>query len=95
MREKTVDLTKFGYSTPLVLKKMTFGETCDYNDELEKKKAQNNGAGMEGYANIQLLKRMIKEAPFPLTDEGIRALDSDVALTILKEAVDLVRPLES
>ena len=84
---KMVDLSEFELA-PVTLKGMSFGEICDWYDDLKKHDM------LPGYSAYSMLVRIIKEAPFDPTEENVKKLDPRIAVKLLKEGEELVRPLE-
>jgi hypothetical protein len=101
MRTKSVDVSKWGFNEPVVLKTLTFKERRTMQDEAVKESGmrivgdQMVGTLKTGFLQLLMLERSIKSAPFPFNREGIDSLDDDLAQYLLKEVDELNSPLVS
>lgn len=87
-KEKEIDITEYwdGEGEPkVVLRRMTWGEFQDLEDAAIETKGRNMpNLKISKFKNSVLLKSVIK-APFPVTLEGIRALDPPLAAYLMEE----------
>lgn len=87
-KEKEIDIKEYwdGEGEPkVVLRRMTWGEFQDLEDAaIETKGRQMPTLKISKFKNAVLIKSITK-APFPVTLEGIRALDPPLAALLMEE----------
>jgi hypothetical protein len=99
MRTKSVDVSKWGFNEPVILKTLTFGERCDIEDELLKASGIQivgesvRGVMKTGFLKTITLEKSIKSAPFPYNRVELGKLDDDLCQYLLKEMDELNGPL--
>ena len=91
MKTKEIDISKWEEDFPgakVVIKKLTFGDYNDLQDEIVNIKFVGTQQIMNpdlGRAKILMVLKSLHEAPFEITEKAIRELDFDLGEYIFNE----------
>ena len=95
LREKAVEIEYGGEKMRVVVRELTWAE---YNQALAAALTVENVGGVSrsrfdiARFRLEVMKRAVKEAPFPLTDEGVGGLPASLAEKIWR-VVEELNPL--
>ena len=100
--KKVVDVHKFGFDEPVVLKRLTAGDRCDIEDEIRasgKVKIDSKGKPImstfpTGLSKVLYIKYSLDKAPFPMNDKGIRDLPGELFDHLIEQTEELNNPLD-
>lgn len=89
-----MDVSKFGFDEPVVIKRLTIGDRCDIEDELKVGRLKSPKDLPTGTMKLLYLEKAILSAPFDKTRQAIRDMDPELADYLLEEIDQLNTPLE-
>ncbi len=100
-KERTVDVSAWDYSKPVVLKRLTAGETEAYTNESTRGAIRSQGRGKApelamdmGTAALLYIKYCTVDAPWTNTMEELRKLDGTLTDYLYEQAQEVnVSPL--
>lgn len=100
--KKVVDMHRFGYDEPVILRKLTSGNRCDIEDAVKasgKVKIDPRGKPImstfpSGLSKILYIVHSLEKAPFPMNEKGVRDLPPEIFDHLVEEAEELNNPLD-